>query len=401
MNSVCNYILDHWDATVREVDPNNHEKTLIPLPRPYTVPCMDSMFQEMYYWDTYFTNRGLLLSGRAELVHDNLANFIYLVDTYGFIPNGSRTGLLTRSQPAFFGMMISDYYNATGDIAFLRDAYAALCKEYKFWMTERCAPNGLNCYSAHNAEGEYAAYVKLYKDRTGIELNGDTAYWGRHVIAEAESGWDFNPRFHSHCHDYNPVDLNSLIYFTEVFLGKVERILEIGDGADWDRRASKRKDTMLALMRAEDGVFYDYDYVNSKKSEVVSCAAFFPFATGMLDDGNGMDILLEKLELAYGLQATEAVDGNFQWGQKNGWAALQLMAVEALESCGRIEDARRIAGKYVHLVEKTFEKTGAIWEKYNIVTGDNNAIGEYGTPTMMGWSAGVYLAFVQKLNGVL
>ena len=31
-------------------------------------------------------------------------------------------------------------------------------------------------------------------------------------------------------------------------------------------------------------------------------------------------------------------------------------------------------------------------EKYNIFDGSANAIGEYGTPEMLGWTAGVYLA---------
>jgi alpha,alpha-trehalase len=29
-------------------------------------------------------------------------NFAYLLDTYGFIPNGNRSYYLTRSQPPFF-----------------------------------------------------------------------------------------------------------------------------------------------------------------------------------------------------------------------------------------------------------------------------------------------------------
>ena len=107
--------------------------------------------------------------------------------------------------------------------------------------------------------------------------------------------------------------------------------------------------------------------------------------------------MLSSLELDYGLQATEPVDGNFQWGENNGWACLQLVACEALEACGRSEDAHRIAQKYVALVEKCFDETGHLWEKYNVKNGSSNAVGEYGTPTMRGWSAGVYLSLKEKL----
>jgi alpha,alpha-trehalase len=392
---VKEYIQRSWDNTVRTT--SGGEETLISLPHPYTVPCADGAFQELYYWDTYFTNRGLLLSGREELVLSNLKNFAYLINTYGFIPNGNRTYYLNRSQPPFFGMMLADYYRATGDKAFLREGYQALCKEYTFWMTRRLSPNGLNCYSADARDDEYGPYVGLYAGRTGIFLEGDVKTCGTHVMAEAESGWDFNPRFHSRCHDYNPVDLNSLLWFDETFLGECERTLGIGDGESWDRKAYDRKEKMISLMRDGDGVFYDYCYADDVRGDVVSCAAFYPAAVGMIEDDRGMDILLRELELAHGLQATGHVEGNFQWGEKNGWAALQLMAYEALAHVGRAEDAERIARKYVSMVESTFEETGRLWEKYNIVTGDHRALSEYGTPEMLGWSAGVYMALSDVL----
>ena len=407
MHSVSAYIKSHWQDTVRSVDPVNHEESLLPLPYPYTVPCINNACQEIYYWDVYFTDRGLLLSDREDLVRDNLRNFMYMIHTYGFIPNGSRTYYLNRSQPAFFGLMVRDYVEATGETAFLREAYDALVTEYDFWMKGygglRCAPNGLNRYAAHPEDvGEYAGYVGLYHGRTGIALEGDTSVCGHHVMAEAESGWDFNPRFHGRCHDHNTVDLNNLLWFDETFLGACERTLGLGDGSAWEAKAEARKEAMLTLMRDESGVFYDYDYATGQRSDIVSCAAFYPAMVGMISDDQGMDLLLSKLELAYGLQAAEPCpDGRFQWGAGNGWAPMQLVAVESLTHVGRRADARRIAEKYVGLVERTFDAGGAVGEKYNIVTGDHNAVGEYGTPEMMGWTAGVYLALAHQLENGL
>ena len=80
MEALRAYILQKWDQTVRRTPPGSvgEQDRLIALPRPYTVPCTDTHFQEMYYWDTYFTHRGLLLSGRLQVVLDNIENFIYL-----------------------------------------------------------------------------------------------------------------------------------------------------------------------------------------------------------------------------------------------------------------------------------------------------------------------------------
>ena len=390
------YICRSWDNTVRVA--KEGDETLILLPHPYTVPCADNAFQELYYWDTYFIHRGLLLSGREELVLGNLKNYVYMIDTYGFIPNGSRTYYLDRSQPPFFGKMVSDYYRATGDLAFLREGYRALCKEYDFWMTRRIAPNGLNCHSSEPTDEACAAYVGMYQARTGIVMQGDVRTCGVHVMAEAESGADFTPRYHSRCHDYNPVDLNSLLWFDETFLGECERILGIGDGKAWDERACARKEKMIALMRDESGVFYDYCYADGVRGDMITCGAFYPTAVGMITDDRGIDAILAELELAHGVQMTGPAEGNYQWGEKNGWAPLQLMAYESLRGCGRTEDALRIARKYVSLVERTYAETGRLWEKYNVETGDHRAMSEYGTPEMLGWTAGVYLALADALG---
>ena len=49
-----------------------------------------------------------------------------------------------------------------------------------------------------------------------------------------------------------------------------------------------------------------------------------------------------------------------------------------------------------------FERTGYLWEKYNVINGSIEVASEYGTPDMLGWTAGVYLAFTNYLeNGVL
>ena len=112
----------------------------------------------------------------------------------------------------------------------------------------------------------------------------------------------------------------------------------------------------------------------------------------MCDTDGGIDVLLGALELPFGIQAAEPVSGtSFQWGDRNGWACLQLVAVEALKNCGRRTDAMRIAKKFVSAVEQTFVQTGKLFEKYNMQMGNADAVSEYGTPEMMGWTAGVYL----------
>ncbi len=401
MDALKCYIFEKWQQTVRETPLGSvgEADRLIALPRPYTVPCTDGHFQEMYYWDTYFTNRGLMLSGRLQTVLDNIENFIYLINTYGFIPNGSHKSMLNRSQPPFFGLMVRDVYRQTGDKQWLARCVEALKKEYAFWEGKRKSENGLNHYSSDADEARLARAVKMYAERTGIAHETDAIYWGRHILAEAESGWDFCARFDGRCHEYNAVDLNALLWFDEKFLAFAACELGTGDEGAWEKKAAERYEKMIDLMRGEDGVYYDYCYVTKTRSAVRSAASFFPYFVGMCDTDTGADVLLGALELPFGVQASERVgDTAFQWAQINGWPCLQLVAVEGLWQVGRHADATRIAEKYVRAVEQTFLKTGKLFEKYNLLEGSADAVSEYGTPEMMGWTAGTYLVLKNCLE---
>ncbi len=76
---------------------------------------------------------------------------------------------------------------------------------------------------------------------------------------------------------------------------------------------------------------------------------------------------------------------------KSGWAPLQYIVIRALDNYGYTDDAKRAAKKYIDVSEKMYEKTGVMWEKYNVLTGDSNTAADYKSREMLGWSAGVYL----------
>ena len=106
--TVVDFILENIDKTTKLNDEKSGEGTLIALPYPFTTPCVEGMFQEMYYWDTYFTQKVLYLTGRNAQALHNVKNFVFLLEKYGKIPNGNRTYYLKNSQPPFFGLMLKD-----------------------------------------------------------------------------------------------------------------------------------------------------------------------------------------------------------------------------------------------------------------------------------------------------
>ena len=100
MSNISEYIKINLDKTIR-VNRKDGDDGLIGLPYPYTVPSVaeTNFFQEMYYWDTYFTCKGLEILNRWKLIKNNTDNILYMVDRYGHMPNGTRECLFGRSQP--------------------------------------------------------------------------------------------------------------------------------------------------------------------------------------------------------------------------------------------------------------------------------------------------------------
>ncbi|MBL7775430.1 MAG: trehalase, partial [Saprospiraceae bacterium] len=97
--SESEHIRSLWDVLYRPPDTPLPGSSLIPLPYPYLVP--GGRFNEVYYWDSYFTMLGLRAHHRWDIIEGMIRNFAWLIDQVGHIPNGNRSYFLGRSQPPF------------------------------------------------------------------------------------------------------------------------------------------------------------------------------------------------------------------------------------------------------------------------------------------------------------
>ena len=387
--------------SVRETP--NDEGSVIALPKPYSVPCVKGAFQEMYYWDTYFTNKGLLLLGNVEQAKNNLACITYLIEKFGYMPNGSHKGLLNRSQPPYASLMARDIYDVTRDKEWLRQTVKALEKEYDFWMTKRIAPNGLNRYGHNATNEELLGFYDAIASRLGVDAKdrktqeADKLKAGANWLAEAESGWDFNPRYSQRCMDFNPVDLNANLYIYEKNFEYFYKELGLTGGQKWRERAQKRRRLINKYCyNKANGLFYDYDFVNKRQSRVYSGGSYNLMNAGVMTAAQAKAAVrgLGKLEMAHGIAACERGTRplTYQWDYPNCWAAITYNVIAGLDRYGYKTAARRIAKKYLDSNVKQYNETGVLWEKYNAVTGNNDAAAEYGTPgDFMGWTAGALL----------
>ena len=404
MNRVETYIASHWDECVREIRKDQGET--IGLPYPYAIPAVGH-FEELFYWDTYFLNKGLELSGRRLLAKYNVDNMLYLVNKYGYMQNANKTYYLRNqvSQPPFLSEMVRDVYSYYQDPVWLFGAYHILEKEYQFWMTERLSANGLNFYSGKLADPESTSQIaESFRERVGNVDGLSEEDAALHSICCWESGWDMSPRWNFHGSDYNTVDQNSLLYLFEKNMEYFASKLANGEKNVWCERAKTRKKLMERYLSVSDGTWMDYNYKTGKHSEIFSCVSLYPLFTKLAEPeyAQRMAENLNRLECRYGLSACEKNDapGVYQWNYPNGWACQQYLAVVGFQNYGMTEIALRLARKYTELVEKCFDETENLWEKYNVVEGNVNICQE-GTgkmPAMMGWSAGTYLAMKQLIT---
>ncbi|MFQ7386426.1 MAG: hypothetical protein ACLRM8_00665 [Alistipes sp.] len=104
-------------------------------------------------------------------------------------------------------MMVDRIYRLTGDKQWLADAYQTLKEEYGS-DAGRLTPTGLNRYGSSASDALVDEFLVTGGKRLGTDLF-DKGYTperlhklGLDFVAEAESGWDFNPRYDRRCTDF-------------------------------------------------------------------------------------------------------------------------------------------------------------------------------------------------------
>ena len=379
------YINDYWIKLTR-LHPKDDE-SLLGLPNKYLVPAYEEGhefdFNELYYWDSYFMVQGMLDQDHKELVLGVLENLLYTYERFKVIPNASRTYLMGRSQPPFLSSFILDVYQTYGmDKKWLKRAIKLAEAEYHTVWMGRTKPNARLVYE-------------------GLSRYYDVNYL--HDLAEAESGWDYTPRFNHKALNYLPVDLNSLLYKYERDFAYAERILENEEEAQkWDQAAQRRRVTMNKLMWSElRGLYYDYNFVKEHRGSVSSLAAFYPMWAGLADEKQAARLVnsLKKFEQRGGLSTTDAMQvGDLvpgampaQWAYPNGWAPLHFIVIKGLQRYGYHEEARKIANRWLKTNLDWFNKHHVFLEKYNVVQpGKPPAKGVYPSQTGFGWTNAVF-----------
>lgn len=400
-----------WGELTRNVPED--KGTLLRLPRPYIVP--GGRFNEFFYWDSYFIMLGLQVSGRIGMMENIVENCAYLIRTFGFVPNANRTHFLTRSQPPYFSLMLDLLYRASGDETMYSRYYGALEKEYDFWMNgAEGLENGsvvkrvlktlggdlLNRYYDEENEPRPESYLIDIMDK---ESAGKGFY--RNIRSACESGWDFSSRWFAdgeHIQtieilDLAQVDLNCLLWHLEKTLARgaaFQRDLE--KEILFREKAVRRKRIINTYFwDGNAGIYKDYHIGNRTAAASEHIAALYPLFLGIADEEQATSVAehLRKNFLYPGGLVTTTRNSGQQWDFPNAWAPYQWLGFKAMKDYGFDELAERIRNNWCGNVERIYENTGKLMEKYNALDTESIAGGgEYPNQDGFGWTNGVYLA---------
>lgn len=389
------YISKRWKDGIRENKEGEYA-----LPFPFEPPCVDGLFKCLFYWDTFYTNKGLILDGYADIAKDNVDNLIFMLKKYGHVPNSnSYPGIKHNSQPPYLHFMVSDIYDYFEDDIWLKDAYEALKIEYKFWMNERMTPIGLNRYLHHpKTDEEKIEFYDYVATRLNIDKNAPREIkikQGSSYNAACEAGLDFSPRYNIHGDEICPVDLNSILYAMEDNLAKWAKKFEPNLEQVFLNAKHKRKELIEKyLFSKQENCYFDYNFVKSdfERTDIYYTGQFFPYIVGISSDKNGCKKVLSKVEYEYGIASTSEFDNviGYQAAYPYSWPYDNGICFWALKILDLKDDVARMGEKYLHLCTSSFEKSGHLWETYNATIDEIAIKKEYPNKEMMGWTAGIF-----------
>ncbi|MGZ3765122.1 MAG: alpha,alpha-trehalase TreF [Mucilaginibacter sp.] len=408
-----------WEVLYRRHDTVSKYSSLLALPNDFIIP--GGRFRETYYWDSYFTMLGLQESHKTKIIQNMIGNFAYMIDKYGFIPNGTRTYYLSRSQPPFFSMMLDLLAKDEGAQVLVK-YQPELLKEYAFWMkgSAKLKPGQAYRNSVRMQDGEILNRYwdesdkpreeSFKKDVNAAKLTKQNpADFYRNIRAAAESGWDFSTRWMDTTGKLEtiqttfiiPVDLNCLLYHLEMSVAKSYQLQ--GNGAQYRvylTKALLRKKAILKYSWSEkNGWFMDYNWKLKHATPNMTLAGSYPLEfkiASAKQAAKAANVLKTQFLKAGGLVTTLQRSGQ-QWDNPNAWAPLQYMAIDGLNNYNQTSLARSIAENWIKTNLGVFNDTGKLMEKYNVIDTDVKAGGgEYPLQDGFGWTNGVLLNLLNR-----
>lgn len=427
-------VIGIWSILGRKVDPDvakqPQQSSLIYVPNGFIVP--GGRFKELYYWDSYWIVRGLIISNMLETARGIIENLLYFVEKFGYMPNGSRIYYIGRSHPPLLTAMVASYFKATGDLAWLEKHVPTVEKELQYWLDNKkreVEVNGQKYVLLRYMANEKClgprpeSYFEDYTNAKRLQNDKLRENFYLQIKSAAESGWDFSSRWFVSATDSKlgnltdlrttsilPVDLNA------IFAGALELVGDFRSHLKDRREAEKwwslakywRNAIANVLWDENDGVWYDYDMDAKafRKHFFPSCVT--PLWAGAIDvdlapkyASRLVRYLLSSGALEFpGGVPTSILNSGEQWDYPNAWPPLQSFLILGLDKSG-YDEAQRLAKEMAKLWLRANYIGYNIWqkmfEKYSAIQpGHEGTGGEYIVQDGFGWTNGVVLELLSR-----
>uniref|UniRef100_A0A0A9WFY1 Trehalase n=2 Tax=Lygus hesperus TaxID=30085 RepID=A0A0A9WFY1_LYGHE len=424
-----------WQTLGRKMDIQVKEDanmtSLIYVPNGFIIP--GGRFHEMYYWDTFWVIKGLLVSGMTDTVKGIIENFLSLIQNLGHIPNGSRVYYTQRSQPPLLTHMVEAYVQNTGDKSLIKSSIALLDRELEYFISNRQVDvkkgektHKLYRYFAVSEGPRPESYSEDYENAQTLSSEDEKTKFYIAMKSAAESGWDFSSRWFlkkkanqgkltdTDIQDIIPVDLNAILHKNFKLLA--EWYGELGPHSRAEYFSNLQNELLTAmnevLWNEKDGIWYDYDNLDGMPRKYFYMSNFAPLWT----ESHSFDLKnLTKKILNYqtkinlrkyiGGSPTSLVPSTQQWDFSNAWPPLQTFILEGLDKLGTFaaqETSYHLANQWIKSNYQGYMKYGKMFEKYNaLALGEPGQGGEYADQEGFGWTNGLILDLLNKYGDIL
>lgn len=396
-------------------------------------------FREIYYWDTYWIVRGLLVSNMFKTVKGILMNFLEQIKRFGHIPNGTRIYYERRTQPPFFTSMITAYVEASNDWEFVRENLDTIEEEIKFYEQHRR-------FRYKWSDGEVYTVFKYSADCRGprpesyiedaevaeemFQSKEMQEEFYLHMKAAAESGWDFSSRWFIDKNGENdgtladaktcyilPVELNALMFKNYLYLAQFHDKVGIASkvGSYEDKARDMLRTIGDLLWDSDEKMWFDIDVLNNKRRKYFYASNLFPLWVEAYPEHLALEIGEHAVSYLLRTGVTEHLGGipastkhtKQQWDW-NAWPPLQHLIVSGLNKTKNIKAKKlafKIAQNYtVSTIAGCNKDSGVceIFEKYDPTNqGAAGGGGEYEVQMGFGWTNGVLIHLIKMYGDKL
>ncbi len=357
------------------IETNSDTDALIGLPYPYLASGRGNG-KSLFYFDTFFTNLGLIKLNQIDLARHNVENLVFMGRKNGYIPASNEKCMQGILHLPFLPWMVRDVYRATGDKGWLNKMLPDLLDEFRMWTTKpHTTPTGLYRYVAKSSAQTSSEKI-------------DDCWINTHEFTEITH--------------FNPVNLNALLCRNAKLIYDLQVEVE-GEG---DKSLLSKSDHILNLLDIcwdnDNGFFYDNDFVKKELTDVKTLSAFLPLFVEIVKNerAHKLNTHLNSFLGAGGIACSpKGADGEaLKWRYPLSIAPYIYIIIKGLIDYDFMEDAADIGANWLDMVIENYEKTGKFWEWYNVEEGGIEFSAGMKNKPLWGWTAGTFIALIDTLG---